>query len=338
MWFEPERVTEGSQLANEHPDWILWRQGKDSDLVSWFRETGPDNPYFQQAYGLLDYGRTDVQEWVRTMLDHYIREYGLKYIRYDFNMEPLGYWEAHDEPGRRGMTQLEHIRGLYSILDWLRERHPDVALDCVATGGRRIDLETAKRFHTFWLSDQTVDPSIVRFHLFGIHHFLPGNYHNVAYVLPVAHQKRFEPSDVGFQSFFAGALGLSSPFDRWSDETKRQARLHVETWKALRRYLVEDYYPLSDQPGDLRSWSGWQFHDPKDQSGFVQTFRTNTSDAAHRFMPQGLDETARYRFKDAYGMQSFEITGAEAMTKGIEVTQAPMSSRVLTYSVSARLK
>jgi alpha-galactosidase len=265
------------------------------------------------------------------MLDHYIREYGLEYIRYDFNMDPLGYWDAKDGPHRRGISQLKHIRGLYSIVDWLRERHPDVRLEAVASGGRRIDLETAKRFHAFWLSDQTVDPSIVRFHLSGVHHFLPGNYHNVAYVLPLAHQKHFDADDVEFQSLFAGALGFSSAFDRWSEDTKRKALLHSQTWRALRRYLIEDYYALGDQPGDLRSWSGWQFHDPRDQSGFVQTFRTNTSEAKHRFMPQGLDASARYRFKDAYGAQSFEITGADAMAKGIEVTQVPMSSRVLIY-------
>lgn len=113
---------------------------------------------------------------------------------------------------------------------------------------------------------------------------------------------------------------------------KRKARLHVATWKKLRRYLVEDYYPLSAQPGDLESWSGWQFQDPKDQSGFIQTFRTRTADATHRFALHKLDENARYRFTDAYSMESSEMTGLDAMTSGFAVTQEPMSSKVLTYA------
>lgn len=112
---------------------------------------------------------------------------------------------------------------------------------------------------------------------------------------------------------------------------KQQARGHVEIWKKLRRYLLEDYYLLSAQPSDLQSWSGWQFQDPQDRSGFVQTFRSKTADEMHRFPVHGLDEQARYRFADAYGTESFEMSGSTAMTRGIEVRQPPMSSRVYVY-------
>jgi len=324
LWFEPERVARGSQLAKEHPQWILWDHERES-------ETSLNSVWGTSKDGVLDYGRSEVQQWVRNLLDHYIRDYGVKYIRYDFNINPLPYWNAHDKPNRRGMTQLRHIQGFYAVIDWLRERHPDTVLEGCAGGGRRIDLETARRFHTFWISDYTVDPSIVRFHLFGINYFLPGNYPYIQYTLPSPNQKDFQPDDLGFQGMFGGAFGTGGRVDLWPESMQQKARLHVEIWKKLRHYLIEDYYPLSDQPRDLESWSGWQFQDPKDQSGFIQTFRTQTSEAAHRFFIQKLDEKARYRFTDAYGTESFEVAGSTAMTKGIEIIQAPMSSRVFTY-------
>jgi hypothetical protein len=95
--------------------------------------------------------------------------------------------------------------------------------------------------------------------------------------------------------------------------------------------LVEDYYPLSPQPADLVSWSGWQFNDAADRSGFIQTFRTKTPHSSHRFFAKGLDARANYRFIDAYADDAFEMTGEAAMRIGIEFTQEPMSSRVLTY-------
>jgi len=333
LWFEPERVARGSRLAKEHPEWVLWDHGNDPDApaLGFIRYLPPDHPYSKVASGLLDFGRPEVQEWVKNLMDRYIREFGVRYIRYDFNLEPLAFWTANDTPGRRGMTQLRHIHGFYSIMDWLLQHHPDVVFEGCATGGRRIDLETARRFHTFWISDHTFDPAIIRFHLFGINHFLPGNYHYVAYTLPVPAHVNYEPDDLGFQSLFGGAFGTSGHVDLWSEQMKRQARLHVESWKKLRRYLVEDYYSLSDQPGDLQSWSGWQFQDPKDHSGFIQTFRTRASDSTHRFMLRNLDKDARYRFTDVYGTDSFELAGSKAMMEGIDITQAPMSSRVLTY-------
>lgn len=331
LWFEPERVAEGSQLAKEHPDWILWEHGEDVGFMKTMKEILPDHPFFKKRFGLLDYGRPEVQQWVRTMLDRYIRDYGVKYIRYDFNMDPLPYWDVYDKPNRRGMAQLKHVQGFYAIIDWLRARHPDTVLEGCASGGRRIDLETARRFHTFWISDYTIDPSVLRFHLFGINYFLPGNYHYIAYTLPLPSQKDFQADDLGFQSLFGGAFGTGGRVDLWPEEMKRKALLHVETYKKLRRYLIEDYYPLSAQPADVESWSGWQFQDPKDQTGFVQTFRTKTPDAAHRFLIHKLEERARYRFTDVYSKEVFELTGSKAMTEGIEVKQAPMSSRIFMY-------
>lgn len=322
LWFEPERVAPGSHLANAHPDWVLWKREE------WL---GTESSEWNRGYGVLNYGLPQVQEWARNMLDRHIREYGLRLIKHDFNIDPLQYWVANDSPNRRGLTQLRHIQGLYAVIDWLRERHPNVVFDGCAAGGRRIDLETARRFHTFSISDNNVDPAIMRFHLFGINYFLPGNYHKLEYTLPLPHDTRFQADDLGFQSIFGGAAGAGGRADLWPLEMKRRARQHFDTWKSLRRYLMEDYYPLSGQPRDVETWSGWQFHDPSDQSGFVQTFRTKTIDAKHRFIVYGMDMQAQYLFSDVYSTETIEMSGGDAMTKGLEVAQAPMSSRVFTY-------
>ena len=39
LWFEPERVIEGSELAQAHPEWILWEHEREP--ASWFREIMP---------------------------------------------------------------------------------------------------------------------------------------------------------------------------------------------------------------------------------------------------------------------------------------------------------
>jgi len=338
LWFEPERVAAGSLLAEEHPDWVLWDYGKVAapwfGHAPWLSDLNEDSgsEFFTKRFGLLDYGRPEVQAWVKDLLDRYIRDYGIKYIRYDLNLDPLPYWDANDKPGRRGVTQIRHIQGLYAVIDWIRTRHPDTILEGCASGGRRIDLETARRFHTYWLTDYTIDPSVVRYNLFGINYFLPGNYHYIQYVLPYAKQKNFHADDLGFQSLFGGAFGIGGRIDLWPEGMKDKAKRHVEIWKKIRRYLVEDYYALSAQPSDLESWSGWQFQDPADHSGFVQTFRTKTTNPSHRFKLHKLDTGARYRFSDAYGTYAFEVTGSTAMAEGIDFPQQqPMSSSVFIY-------
>lgn len=323
LWFEPERVAPGTKLAIDHPDWILWDHTPE-----------PENSFnanLNAGYGLLNLGREDVQVWVREMLHHYVDTYGIKYIRYDMNIDPLCYWDANDKPGRKGITQLRYIKGFYAIMDWLREAHPDTVLEGCASGGRRIDLETVRRFHTQWISDYTVDPSIVRFHLFGINLFLPGNNHYVQYVLPTPNQKNFEADDLGFMSMFGGAFGTGGNVDLWSEELRCKAVGHVEIWKRLRRYLVQDYYMLSEQPANMHSWSGWQFHDPAEQSGFIQAFRTNAPEKDHVFSVHGLDDGALYRFEDPYSGKAFEERGDVARAE-LRIAIPPMSSSILTYA------
>lgn len=318
MWFEPERVTRGSKLSQEHPDWVLWKHEKYN--IPFFSEWNAQD-------GLLDYGRPEVQLWVEKMIDYYINRYGIGYIRYDFNIDPLAWWNAQDGTNRRGITQLRHVNGFYAVIDWLRRHHPDVILEGCASGGRRIDLETVRRFHTFWINDYSVDPTIVRYQLLGISRFLPGNSY-IQYTPPPMN------GDLGFQSLFAGALGLGGAPDAWPSELQREASIHVRAWKKIRPFLVKDYYPLSDQPQNLRSWTGWQFHDPQRQAGFIQVFRDHDVEPQRQFLLHGLRESAHYRFADLYNpAEGFETSGKEAMIQGIHFTMDPMSSRALMYEI-----
>jgi hypothetical protein len=41
-------------------------------------------------------------------------------------------------------------------------------------------------------------------------------------------------------SFYPGVFGTGGRIDLWSMDLRSRARSHVETWKKLRRYLLED--------------------------------------------------------------------------------------------------
>jgi alpha-galactosidase len=70
---------------------------------------------------------------------------GIDLYRQDFNMDPLGYWRAADEPDRQGITEMRHVEGYLAYWDELRRRHPGLLIDSCASGGRRNDLETLRR-------------------------------------------------------------------------------------------------------------------------------------------------------------------------------------------------
>jgi alpha-galactosidase len=313
LWFEPERSGQASLLAEKHPEWTI--------------------TLGRRPWRVVDFGRPEVQEYFCKIIDRYIRELGVRYIRWDQNLEMQLYWQSRDPEDRKGITEIRHLEGVHRVEDWIRKNHPDVMLEACASGGNRIDLATIQRRHTFWISDQTMDPLIVRFHLEGMNHFMPGDRQLVGFSPPKStyQQPGFTFPDLAFQSYFGGSFGASGRLHEWPEALKAQTRKHVAIYKQLRRFLREDYYLLEPQAQNLESWSGWQFHDPKSDEGFVQAFRIRSQQGSHALFMKGLNPKLKYRFTDPYTGKSFDLSGAALTSKGVAFTLAPMSSSVLIY-------
>ena len=99
------------------------------------------------------------REYLTKYLIEVIRQYRLDWLRIDYNIDPLPFWQFLDnqDPDRVGMAEIRYIEGLYRMWDDLRAAHPHLAIDNCASGGRRIDLETMSRSMPLWRSDNTCD-------------------------------------------------------------------------------------------------------------------------------------------------------------------------------------
>ena len=126
------------------------------------------------THGLVDFGNPEVIQWMQGMFTHMLEIHDIRWIRWDFNMDPRLYWEIRDGPDRRGISQIRHIEGLYALLDWLRERYPLLFIDACSSGGRRADLGCLRRAHSCFSSDHTQDTDISRNHLSVGSRFLAG--------------------------------------------------------------------------------------------------------------------------------------------------------------------
>jgi len=319
LWFEPERSGPHSLLAQKHPDWVI---------------RPPKGKWW-----LVDFGRPEVQDYFCQIFDRYIRELDLRYVRWDCNIEPgpLPFLASQEAADRRGLGSIRYAEGLQRVEEYLRRRHPQVVLESCAGGGRRIDLATLQRRHTIWISDQTMNADIVRFHLEGLNHFLPGSGLMVGLTPSAAVFGRREPlPDLVYQSYFGGAFGVAGRIHEWPEPMVRQMRRHVEVFKQLRRYLAEDYYPLASQSRVLETWAGWQFHDRAAQEGFVQAFRVRAAEQSRRFPLKGLAPERTYAFVDPYSGEEFEARGAVLLREGLEFNLPTMTSRVWLYRPVAK--
>ncbi|HOZ45124.1 MAG TPA: alpha-galactosidase [Candidatus Hydrogenedentes bacterium] len=310
LWFEPERVVDGTQWAQDHPDLLCGRGATPH------AKAGTSN--------LLDLGNPAARDLVLSMMSSYIEEVGVDWIRYDFNISPGPIWQAVEGPDEQGLRQIRHINGLYSLWRELMRRHPNLLIEQCSSGGRRIDLETIRFGHTFWKSDDTRDQALMRFHETGGNVFLLAGHLNTNYC-----DYRSEGEMV---ALFAGPLGFGADYRALDADQKDSVRRAIAAFKQVRHYLNLDYYALFAQSASKEDWAGWEFIDPEAQEGCFILYRQEESRYCQTEVRiEGLSPERSYRLEELMSGQQATATGAELATT-FAVTLPPGGGQVWRFS------
>lgn len=227
LWVEPESVSPGSNLATEHPEWILRTEGREPVLI--------------RNQLLLDLSRDDVADWIWATLDRLLSTYRISYLKWDANRPRL---DAGDQ--RRDLDG-KVVTNLYKILDRLRAEHPQVYVEGCAGGGARVDLGMAARVDTLWPSDNTAPLdrlNIQRGFLTGYSPHLMSSWVTDA---EGTHDGRERSLGFRFHVAMAGGLGTGADLSRWTDDQLKVAAGHVAQYQDIRDVVANgEVYPLNE--------------------------------------------------------------------------------------------
>lgn len=299
VWFEPERVTAGSWLADKHPEWVLG--GKNG--------------------GLLNLGDPAAWNWLVDRFDRFLTEQGIDLYRQDFNMDPLSYWRGNDQPDRQGITEIKHVQGYLAFWDQLLRRHPDLVIDSCASGGHRNDLETLRRSVPLLRSDYILDSVGEQGHTYGLASWMP--FYGTGFI---------EFNSYIVRSLMGPDMTLSCDARR-KDLDWGLLRKLVGQWREVVPNFYGDFYPLSAYSLASTDWMAWQFDRPGAGTGIVQAFRR--SDSIFRTAElrlRGLDPQAHYDVANLDLASPLQMSGRELMEKGlaVEIGGRP-GAAVVTY-------
>ena len=166
-----------------------------------------------------------------------IKEFKIDVFRTDFNIEPLPFWRAADEPNRVGMTEIRHVEGLYEMWDRIRDENPGLWIDNCASGGRRIDLETISRAVPLWRSDTCCWP--------GHPEWDQNQTLGLTQYLPLFSCAAWDPSPYVFRS--GANPGAIMQFNFLDDNFNEPlARAALAEAKENSKYWYGDFYPLTE--------------------------------------------------------------------------------------------
>jgi alpha-galactosidase len=299
VWFEPERVTPGSWLTENHPEWVLGGKGG----------------------GLLNLGDHDAWNWLVDCYDKIITEQKIDYYRQDFNMDPLKYWRDNDAEDRQGLTEIRHVEGYLAFWDELVRRHPDMMIDSCASGGHRNDLETLRRSVPLLRSDYIFDWTGEQCHSYGFASWVP----------------YWGTGLIDFDAYsFRSCLGMDTTLScdaRRKDLDWPLLRKLVAQWKEAAQMFEGDYYPLTEYSAKDDVWMAWQFNRPEKGDGMIQAFRRPKCiyESAHLKL-NDLEPATTYVVTDQDQDGTREISGKDLMDIGVDVSmpEAPQA-RVILY-------
>lgn len=246
IWFEPEMVSEDSDLYRSHPDWAMQIPGR---------------PAVRSRNQIaLDMSRKDVQDYLIEKVNAILDDANIYYVKWDINRSLTDIWSNQLPAERQGEVYHRYILGLYRVMDNIIKTHPDILFEGCSGGGGRYDAAMLHYYPQYWVSDNNHPIDRLKLH------------YGTSFVYPIstmgAHisdSGRLVPIKTKAVVAMCGTFGYELDATHLSEE---EVKICKEQSDLFRKYyhiiFGGDYYRLSD-PFEVGNMTAWQ-HVTKDKS------------------------------------------------------------------------
>lgn len=304
LWFEPEMISEDSDLYRAHPDWAMVVPGRE--------------PIRGRNQLVLDMSREDVVEYIKERLFDIMDSADIQYIKWDMNRSLALAYGALFSRERQGELRHRYVLGLYEVMETLLARYPGLLLEGCSGGGGRFDAGMLYYAPQIWCSDNTDAIERLRIHYGTSFGYPMSSVSAHVSVCPNEQNGRVTPLKTRGICAMQGAFGYELDLGKMSDEEKEQVKEQVKTFKEhYRLFQFGDYYRISS-PFENRDFTAWEYADREGKEACLSVVYTDLhgNPAPHTVKFKGLCEEKRYEvLRD--GELLGEFSGAALMNGGL---------------------
>lgn len=141
LWFEPECISEDSDLYRAHPDWALQIPGRK-----------PNRSRFQL---ILDMSREDVRDYLFERMTDILDSANIEYVKWDMNRQLSDLGSCGLPAERQGELSHRYMLAVYEMQERLTKEFPYLLLENCSGGGARFDAGMLYYSPQIWCSDDT---------------------------------------------------------------------------------------------------------------------------------------------------------------------------------------
>lgn len=233
IWFEPEMISEDSELYRSHPEYVLRpKQGRYS---------------IGRNQIVLDFANPEVVGAIYQQMKKVLLDTEAVYIKWDMNRsitEAYSNWIA--ENGRE-QNEFFHryIHGVYDLYEKIQRDFPEILIEGCAGGGGRFDLGILYYSPQIWVSDNTDGADRLRIQ-YGTSLAYPiSAMSNHISEIPNHQTHRKIGMDFRKDVAFFGILGYELDPGKLSDKELEEIRIQIEQYKKIQPLILNgDFYHL----------------------------------------------------------------------------------------------
>ena len=287
LWFEPEMVSEDSELYRAHPDWILHV---------------PDYaPSFSRHQLVLDLSRPDVCGYIVDAVSKVLASAPIDYVKWDMNRHITEAGSQLLPPERQAEVPHRYMLGLYDVLERITSRFPEVLFESCSGGGGRFDAGMLYYMPQTWASDNT--DAICRLKIqYGTSMVFPAITMGAHVSVTPNHQVgRLTPLQTRAFAAMSGDFGYELDICCMSDMEKEAVKKHIELYKRIRPTVQLGSFRRLKSPFTGND-TAWTFTSRDGREVVVMYFRELAEPCAPVSVLRlaGLEEEARYRVASYY--------------------------------------
>lgn len=302
LWFEPEMISEDSELYRAHPDWALTAPGR-----------RPNRSRFQLV---LDMSRQDVRDYLFEQISSILKSADITYVKWDMNRSVCDAYSALLSADRQGEVYHRYVLGVYDLMERLVTAFPHIMIEGCSGGGGRFDLGILYYSPQIWCSDNTdaINRTAIQY---GTSLFYPisavGSHVSVC---PNHQTGRITPFHTRAVVAMAGSFGYEMDLQKLSPEEKEEVKEQVRLYDKYYKLVHEgDYYRLT-APGE-KDYMAWELVSEDKSEALLSVVITgaegNPCPKWVRF--KGLDPEAGYQLEDGTVRR-----GSDLMYAGLPVS------------------
>lgn len=295
IWIEPEMINEKSELYEKHPDWVLSLPNREKSI------------YRTQL--VLDLCNPKVQDFVFKVVDDIMQtKSGVAFFKWDCNRMMTSAYSNYLK-NQQSHLFIDYTKGLYKVLDRIKNKYPNLPMMLCAGGGGRVDYGLLNYFTEFWASDNT-DPFDRILIQWGYSNFYPA-LATCNHVTSMGNQSIKFRTDVAMM----GKLGFDIHVGGLREDELKFCQQAVANYKRLAPVIWQgDLYRLVSPYEDSRAVLMYVNEDKTHSVLFSYTLHPLTDPNYSLVKLEGLDASKKYQVKEINLMSNNKNTFEESGT------------------------